>query len=591
MKRIKRIVELIGYNLWTLIGFEVCFKFFSFVIFTPLFLQLFRLIMRIAGYPYLTLDTIVPFFTNFITIFFVLLLLIFMTFYTMFDIATVLLILDQSKQKKRVRIRDVLPLAFSKCCRLFRIENLPFIFLILFLIPFLNIGVASSFITVKNVPEFILDFLIKNNVFLVLFLILFFFLTSLLLTWIYALPYFVFEDLNFMEAQRKSRNLSRKHHLKDIIRLWNVQLVFFLFYFFFVVFGVAFLLLFEQIFGNILFFKSILTAIVGSFFLFSFFFLSFLGVPISYAVICEMFYTHKQEKRELIQHVLIPMKKETVVYQNKVVRFIVMILLVFFVVGSTYFTYGIYKGYLRFPFMPIKNIAITAHRGASLEFPENTMMAFHAAKDMGADWIELDVQQTKDGKIIVLHDKSLKRTTGIAKTTWNVTYDEIKDLDAGSFKKKKYHQARIPLLEEVLIWAKKNHMKINIELKPTGHEKDFEKSVIDLVKKYDFTEQCVFASQGYSVLETIKGYDSTIKTAYVMSFVYGDITSLTAADIFSIEATSITASLIKQIHSEGKQIYAWTVNAQENIQKMINLEVDNIITDNIMLAKELLSKN
>lgn len=71
-----------------------------------------------------------------------------------------------------------------------------------------------------------------------------------------------------------------------------------------------------------------------------------------------------------------------------------------------------------------------------------------------------------------------------------------------------------------------------------------------------------------------------------MSFAYGDIVSLEYADHFSIEATSVTSSLVEKVHKEGKQLYAWTVNTEENIKKMIDLKVDNIITDNIILAKD-----
>ena len=71
-----------------------------------------------------------------------------------------------------------------------------------------------------------------------------------------------------------------------------------------------------------------------------------------------------------------------------------------------------------------------------------------------------------------------------------------------------------------------------------------------------------------------------------MSLAYGDITALQEADHFSIEATSVTQNLVDRVHKEGKELYVWTVNTEENIRKMIKLKVDNIITDNIELAKE-----
>lgn len=84
----------------------------------------------------------------------------------------------------------------------------------------------------------------------------------------------------------------------------------------------------------------------------------------------------------------------------------------------------------------------------------------------------------------------------------------------------------------------------------------------------------------------MKSCDSRIPTAYVMSIAYGDISLLTAADHFSIEATSVTEKLVSDVHNAGKELYAWTVNTEENIRRMVALNVDNIITDDVSLAKE-----
>ena len=216
------------------------------------------------------------------------------------------------------------------------------------------------------------------------------------------------------------------------------------------------------------------------------------------------------------------------------------------------------------------------------------MSAFEGAKKLGTDWIELDVQQTKDGKIIVIHDTNFKRTTGVDKNTWELTSDEVKELDAGSWFDEKYKGAKIPFLEEVIEFAKINNIRLNIELKPTGYETNFEKNVVDIINKTNFKDRCVVTSLVYDVLENVKEYDKDIQTVYVMGLAYGDITALKAANHFSIEASSISKNLVSRIHKEGKQIYAWTVNTEESIQKMVDLNVDNIITDNIELAKDII---
>lgn len=160
------------------------------------------------------------------------------------------------------------------------------------------------------------------------------------------------------------------------------------------------------------------------------------------------------------------------------------------------------------------------------------------------------------------------------------------ELDVGSFFDGRFAGEYAPLLSEVIVFAKQNNIKLNIEMKPTGHEEDFEQKVAEIIEAADFREDCVITSQTYEVLEKMKTCDSRIPTAYVMSIAYGDINSLTAADHFSIEASNITDKLVSDVHNAGKKLYVWTVNTQEGINRMIDMDVDNIITDDITLAKE-----
>ena len=170
-------------------------------------------------------------------------------------------------------------------------------------------------------------------------------------------------------------------------------------------------------------------------------------------------------------------------------------------------------------------------------------------------------------------------------------YSEIEKLDAGSFFDKKFKGEKIPLLKEVLEYAKSNNIRLNIELKPTGKEVDFEKQVVDLIKQYSFEDRCVITSQVYDVLENVKKVDKNIKTVYVMSLAIGNITDAKYADAFSVEASNVNQRLVNTVHNDGKELYAWTVNTEESINRMIDMDVDNIITDNIELGRELVNKS
>lgn len=144
----------------------------------------------------------------------------------------------------------------------------------------------------------------------------------------------------------------------------------------------------------------------------------------------------------------------------------------------------------------------------------------------------------------------------------------------------------MPLLEEVIKYAKSEDVKLNIELKPTGHETNFEKCVVDIIRKEHFLNQCVVTSQKYQALKNVKAYDEDVKTIYVTSLAYGDVGHLDAADGYSVEAGSITTTLVNRVHNQGKEIYAWTVNTKFSANRLIRLGVDNIITDDVPMVQQ-----
>ncbi|WP_242663275.1 glycerophosphodiester phosphodiesterase [Clostridium botulinum] len=345
---------------------------------------------------------------------------------------------------------------------------------------------------------------------------------------------------------------------------------------------IALIIFFATIFDVQSVFYSIILGIIAFISIVTLIIYLCLTVPISFSCISILYYNHKNRIGEKIATIddLEVLKKHSLKFK------IITGLLVISCVGiiST-FSYLVFNNQLDLNIEYITLTEVSAHRGASINYPENTMKAFEMAVEQNADWIELDVQLTSDGIPVVMHDSNLYRITGVNKNIWEVTYNDIKDLDCSSWFSSEFAGERISTLGEILDFAKKEHIKLNIELKPTGHEKDFEKIVIDTINQKNFKNSCVVTSQEYGTLQRIKEYDQEIKTIYVMSIALGDITELTEADGFSVEASFITPRLVSMVHNSGKKIFAWTVNTRENMDNMIEMNVDNIVTDNIALAK------
>lgn len=234
-----------------------------------------------------------------------------------------------------------------------------------------------------------------------------------------------------------------------------------------------------------------------------------------------------------------------------------------------------------------------AHRGYSAAAPENTIESLQAAIDIGVQSVEFDVQMTKDGEIILLHDDSLDRTTGYHAKVWDVTYDEIKDLDASVGYRKEtdnpdYPTTHIPTLDETLKTIKDSGLYCNIEIKRTGHDDGIEAKTVQIIRDNDFLNQCDVTSQDYATLEAVRAADPDVLTAYTTVIGLGDIENLDAADIISIQESFATYQEVQRLHASNKRVFVWTINDEDVMEKLISLNVDAILTNDPGLGQNVL---
>lgn len=253
-----------------------------------------------------------------------------------------------------------------------------------------------------------------------------------------------------------------------------------------------------------------------------------------------------------------------------------------------FYAYGVYRGGADLDSGSVRVPEVTAHRGASKYCPENTMAAFRKAAHQGAQWLELDVRQSRDGHLFVMHDQTFLRTAGVDMYAWELDFEEIHALDAGRFFGTEYAGEHIPLLSEVIGFAKERGLRLNIEVKSSSRTPELEKNLVALVREMNFEDGCVVTSQNYQCIEKIKEYNENITTVYIMDRAYGIIGDLAAADHFSVNYRYVTRQLVEQVHGNGKQIYVWTVNRRENAREMADVGVDNIITDDVPMVRSCL---
>ncbi len=233
---------------------------------------------------------------------------------------------------------------------------------------------------------------------------------------------------------------------------------------------------------------------------------------------------------------------------------------------------------------------VTAHRGGAKYAPENTMDAISYAVSSGADYVEIDVQLSKDGTVFLLHDDSLKRTTGVNKKAYNLDYEEISGYDAGSWFSGKYSNSYIPTLDEVLSFCK-GKINLNIELKKSGKTgNQLVDDVIALIDKYDMRNQCVLTSTSYAFLRYAKKQAPDIRTGYIANMLFGETGTMEYADFFSVKYVIVSDAFVKEAHDAGKEVHVWTVNSKYLINRMKGFDVDSIITDDPKYARKILSR-
>ncbi len=224
-----------------------------------------------------------------------------------------------------------------------------------------------------------------------------------------------------------------------------------------------------------------------------------------------------------------------------------------------------------------QDVAVTAHRGASLQAPENSMAAFRAAAEAGTTYVELDVQRTRDGALVVIHDGDLMRMAGDPRKVRDLTLAEIQALDIGSRRGPQHAGERVPTLAEVIDYARER-FRINVELKYNVPDPGLAPAVVALLREQDFIDEVVITSLDLAALRQVEAIEPRLVTGLIVTAAVGNVLRVDA-DFVSLNSARATARLVAQAQAAGKQVHVWTVNEPEVMLRMIERDVDNIITD------------
>jgi len=225
---------------------------------------------------------------------------------------------------------------------------------------------------------------------------------------------------------------------------------------------------------------------------------------------------------------------------------------------------------------------VGAHRGASADAPENTLAAFDLAVEQGAELIELDVQRTWDGALVIQHDFSLGRTTTGAGLVAEHTLTGLKVLDAGAWRGERWAGQRIPTLDEVLD-RYGARVYLNIEIKVGERpQPGIEQQVAEAIRQRGLYDRIVVSSFDFATVRHLRQADPQVRAALLAEADPQEALRL-AAEIETVglhlKADLITSALVAQATEQGLGILAWTVDSKPEMERLVGLNIDAIVSN------------
>ncbi|WP_405917405.1 glycerophosphodiester phosphodiesterase [Streptomyces sp. NBC_00728] len=242
---------------------------------------------------------------------------------------------------------------------------------------------------------------------------------------------------------------------------------------------------------------------------------------------------------------------------------------------------------------------VVSHRGASAYAPENTLAAIDHAAALGFDWVENDVQRTRDGRLVVLHDASLARTTDVAKvypgrSPWKVkdfTAAEIARLDAGSWFGPRFAGARVPMLREYMEGVSRNHQKLVLEIKNPELYPGIERQTLRLLSNEGWLDpvhlrnRLIVQSFSAASVRTVHDLRPGITTAFLGTPPVAQLPRYARfADQINADHRSLSAGYVSAVHAlhgphGPMKVFAWTVDDAATARRMAGFGTDGVITN------------
>lgn len=556
--------------------FELIFKLLLLAVGTPVLALLLKLTMKLSGVTYLNDENLFTYLKHPSTLIVIAMMLFAYAFFSFVELSALAACFSCYNQKQRIYTGGMFRTGLKAFAKAFRGTGVVSFLAYMAIMPLAQFSLSSGMFMAPLLPVLRRLFNSLNGVLAVACYVLVQLLfIILIISASYSIHYLILTDKPFGECIRKSKEKMHGQRRKMILSalLWSIGIVAFIGL---LTFGLSFIIVFiikgfskpGAAFGTALkilrYTWSVFTAVSA-----------FFSAPAIIWLLTEKFMKDVKEEK-----IVLPNTGYKKFSRKKSALIIVSLVAAGSVMNISYLK-ALYRGNVDLNVGIISRTQVTAHRGFSKAAPENTLPAFQAAIDCGADYIELDIQLTADDRLVVIHDDKLDRTTNGKGLVEKRTYEQLRTLSAGSWFSEdgEFDDVGIPLLSEVLELAG-NDIMLNIEIKKSGDPKKTAEKAVELIEEYGIVNSCYVTSFSYPALKKVKQLNPKIKTAFIANLATAtSYAQLPYIDAVSMNYLFVNQSVVNSAHHHGKRIFVWTVDRQSEMQKMMALGVDNIITD------------
>lgn len=520
----------------------------------------FRLILLFSNQENLTKDNFYLIFSNPLSSLFCAIYILLVTFLTFAEFFILINFINSRRESSAFSIKTALSKSFIKLKSLVGLQIFFFIIYFISMVPLENLGLSTAITERLRIPAFITGEILKTPIGALLYFILIFAVFYINYRLIFTFPRTILKEEPLSKSIKESWKITKKKMPQILIPIGIFEIIFMTLGLIFMFIVVGFLGIFKPFFGFWLSRTILQTMFDAVFFAFS--------VLTKISIVLVLLDNIEPQRLKNIENIKEKRKRSS----------ILAVFMILLLSGSIAIN-GIQIYYRKIDTKILK----IAHRGDIQGGVENSLEALESAKKKGADYVEMDIQLTRDNNFVVMHDYNLQRLTGRNARVRDLDLSEIQNLTIfeNGFK------SRIPTFEEYVKRAEELKIKLLVELKPSGDEpENFAEMFVKKFRKLGVERKFKIMSLDLGLVRKIEKIAPEIETGFVIPLQFGDFDN-SKIDFYVIEDFSYRHDLALKAHRMHRKIFVWTLNTRSEILKYLQEPIDGIISDELEMINEI----